>query len=71
MTETASVMIDGIRKSSQDIGREARNMDSVAVGIASGWTGDHADAYSQKLRMLTAEIDGIRMEIDNLLQIMS
>ena len=70
MTERVSEIVDGIRRGSQDVGREVRNMDSVQVGIASGWEGESADAYSQKLRKLISEIESVHTEIDNLLEIM-
>ncbi|MBQ3281482.1 MAG: hypothetical protein IJH41_03640 [Eubacterium sp.] len=70
MTERVNEMIDGIRRGSQDIGREVRNMDSVRVGIASGWQGESADAYLKKLSKLISEIETVHTEIDSLLEIM-
>ena len=72
MTDRAAgEIIDGIRRGSQDIGQEVGNMDSVQVEIASGWEGESAEAFSQKLRKLTAKIESVHLEIDNLLDLMS
>lgn len=71
MTDRAAgEIIEGVRRGSQDIGREVRNMDSVKVEIASGWEGESADVFTQKLTKLTAEIEAVHTEIDNLLDIM-
>lgn len=60
-------IISVMRHESQAVGKEAADMGSVWLMVASGWKGEGSEEYAVKLSMLAGEIESVHREIDNLL----